>query len=328
MNKSIVLALASLTATIGCAEEPAVLNPNPPAAATNTAAAAPNPIPAAATNAPAAPATISVQEMLVTGPPQLKLHSLAMISQGNVKGEVDESYLPGFTVCSDDSALPVRSVAAQLLGRHFVQGKETPNPEAVELLIKLSRDESSDVRYNAVYHGLTQIKDKSDDILNLLIDMAATQREQSLYDRIAESLENARERVAGILDRKLRDGDNIAIFEIYEDLTGRKPAQADKYLEMPSSRPRLFILSGEGSDPEAYKAELVKTLKAEGIENPDVRVSGVGENYVLLLKTFMTGDYLTVEKAFTNHPKFKITQEMWLTPELEIQIEAMRKMRR
>ena len=241
MNKSIVLGLACLTATIGCAEETTAPD-STPAAATNAQAAASRPIPpSAATNVPAGPGSISIQEMLVSGPPQLKLHSLAMISQGNVKGEVDESFLPGLTVCSEDSALPVRSVTAQLLGKYFVQGKETPNPEAVELLIKLSEDESADVRYSAVYHGLTQIPDKSDETLTLLIDMAATQREQSLYDRIAESLVNDRARVAGMLDQKLQDGDNIAIYEIYEDLTGQKPANADKYLTMPSSRPPFYL---------------------------------------------------------------------------------------
>lgn len=307
MNKPILLAIGCLAATIGCAEE----------------TAAPTPIPDAATNAPAAAATISVQEMLVMGPPQLKLHSLAMISQGNIPGEVDESFLPGFTVCAEDSALPVRSISAQLLGKHFVQGKANPNPEAVELLIKLSEDDSPDVRYKAVYHGLTQISDKSDEMLTRLIDIATTDRTQSLYDRIAESLQADHERVAAILDQKLMDGSDVALYEIYEDLTGKAPANADKYLEMPSSRPRLFIFSGVGSDPEAGKADLEKTLKAEGVENPDVRISGVGENYVLLLKTFMTKDYLAVERAFANHPKYSITQEMWLTPELEIQIEDM-----
>lgn len=317
MNKSIVLALASLVATIGCAEEPAAPSAVPASA----------PIPAFATNAPASPSSISIQEMLVSGPPQLKLHSLAMISQGNIPGEVDESFLPGFTLCSEDSALPVRSITAQLLGQYFVQGKENPNPEAIELLIKLSRDDSSDVRYNAVYHGLTQISDKSDEMLMLLIDIATTDRRQSLYDRIMESLQTDQERVVVILDQKLMDGSDIAIYEIYEDLTGQEPANADKYLEMPSSRPRLFIFSADGSDPEARKAELIAILKAEGIENPDVRVSGPGGNYVLLLKTFITKDYLTVEKAFASHPKYRITQDMWLTPELEIQIEAMQKLK-
>ena len=323
MNKSIILALASLAATIGCAEETAAPAPVPSAATNAPAAPATNAPAALATNAPAALATISVQEMLVTGPTQLKLHSLAMISQGNIPGEVDESFLPGFTVCSEDSALPLRSVTARLLGRYFIQGKESPNPEAVGLLIKLSTDDSSDVRYNAVYHGLTQIDDKSDAMLNLLIDIAMTDRELSLYDRIAESLREDHEKVAVILDQKLADGNDIAVYEIYEDLTGQQPANADKYLEMPSSRPRLFIFSGEGSDPEAYKAELVKALKAEGIKNPDVRVSDMGENYVLLLKTYMTKDYQTVENVFANHPQYKITQDMWLTPELEIQIEDM-----
>jgi HEAT repeat protein len=257
----------------------------------------------------------------------MKFHSLAMMSQGSIPGTVDESYLPGLAVCADDSSPAIRSVTAQLLGRYFVQGKKTPNPEALELLIKLSGDESSDVRFNAVYYGLSQIQDKSDDTLNLLIDIATKQREQSLYDRIAESLSNDRERAAAILDRKLQDDDNIAIYEIYEDMTGQKPANADKYLAMPSSRPRLFIFTGEGSDPEVVKTELEKALKAEGIENPDVRVSDAGENYVLFLKVYITKDYLTVEKAFSDHPEFKITQEMWLTPEMEIQIEAMQKMK-
>ena len=58
-----------------------------------------------------------------------------------------------------------------------------------------------------------------------------------------------------------------------------------------------------------------------------MRISGEGDSHVLLLKTFITKDYLTVEKSFSNHPKYKITQDMWLTPELEIQIEVMEKMR-
>ncbi len=276
------------------------------------------------TNAPAGPETISIQEMLVIGPSGLKLHSLAMITQGKAKDGVDESFLPGFKVCTEDSATPVRSLTARLLGQHFVEGKETPNPEAVTLLITLAEDESSDVRYSAVYHGLTQIQNKSPEIVELLIDVAVSNREQRLYERIIQSLEGNREQVVRILDKKLKDGDDIAIYEIYEDLAGKKPAGADKYLDMPSSRPKMFIFKGEENDPEAFQAELEKELKAVGIENPELSISGVGDNYVLLLKTYLTKDRIAVEKSFTDHGKFKITQDMWLTPELEIQIDAMR----
>ncbi len=276
------------------------------------------------TNAPAGPETISIQEMLVIGPSGLKLHSLAMITQGKAKDGVDESFLPGFKVCTEDSATPVRSLTARLLGQNFVEGKETPNPEAVTLLITLAEDESSDVRYSAVYHGLTQIQNKSPKIVELLIDVAVSNREQRLYERIIQSLEGDREQVVRILDKKLKDGDDIAIYEIYEDLAGKKPAGADKYLDMPSSRPKMFIFKGEENDPEAFHAELEKELKAVGIENPELSISGVGDNYVLLLKTYLTKDRIAVEKSFTDHGKFKITQDMWLTPELEIQIDAMR----
>ncbi|RKX46102.1 MAG: hypothetical protein DRP64_03725 [Verrucomicrobia bacterium] len=276
------------------------------------------------TNAPTGPKTISLQEMLVIGPSGLKLHSLAMITQGKAKDGVDESFLPGFKVCSEDSATPVRSVTARLLGQHFVEGKETPNPEAVSLLIKLGQDESSDVRYSAVYHGLTQIQNKSPETVELLIDVAVSNREQGLYERIIQSLEGDREQVVRILDKKLKDGDDIATYEIYEDLAGKKPAGAEKYLDMPSSRPKMFIFKGGGDDAEAFKAELESELDSIGIEALEPSISGVGENYVLLLKTYLTKDRIAIEEAFADHGKFKITQEMWLTPKLEIQIDAMR----
>ncbi len=284
-------------------------------------ALAQSPIP---TNAPAAPKTISIQEMLVIGQSGMRLHSLAMITQGKLKGEVDERFLPGFKACSEDTATPVRSVSARLIGQHLVAGKENPNPEAIALLMKLARDESADVRYSAVYHGLTQIKNKSDETIELLVKVAADNREQGLYDRIIESLEDHQGKVVQILDKNLAEGSCVAFYEIYKDLTGKEPADIDKYLNMPSSRPCIFIFKGKGNDSEAFKAELEIVLKSQGIANPDLFISGVSANYVLLLKTHLTKERILVEKIFADHDRFEITQNIWLTPELEIQIDAMR----
>jgi len=287
-----------------------------------TMALAENPVPQ--TNAPAAPKTISIQEMLVIGNSGMRLHSLAMITQGKVKGDIDERFLPGFKACAEDPATPVRSVASRIMGQNLVAGVEEPNPEVVELLMKLAQDESTDVRYNAVYHGLSQVKDKSDEIIALLIDVAATNREQGLYERIIQSLENNREQVIRILDKKLTDENSVATYEIYEDMTGKIPVDADKYLEMPSSRPKMFIFKGGSDDAEVFKAKLESELNSLGLESPELLISGVGENYVLLLKTYLTKDRLAIENAFSDHDQFTVTQDMWLTPELEIQIEAMR----
>lgn len=281
-------------------------------------------LPEAQTNAPSTPGTISIQEMLVIGNSGLRLHSLAMITQGKVKSGVDESFMPGFKACAEDPGTPIRSVAARIMGQELVAGKDNPNPEAVELLMKLAKDESADVRFSAVYYGLSQLKDKPDAVVEMLLDVAASNREHSLYDQIVQSLENSHDQTTRILDRKLKDGDSISIFEIYEDMTGKKPPNSDKYLNMPSSQPRLFIFKGDGDDAEAFKSGLERELKSLGLENPDLFISGVGSNYVLLLKTYLTKDRLAVEKYFATHDKFKITQDMWLTPELEVQIDAMR----
>lgn len=276
------------------------------------------------TNAPTAPKTISIQEMLVIGHSGLKLHSLAMITQGKVEGGIDASFMPGFKACADDPATPVRSVAARIMGQNLVAGLDKPNPEAVALLMKLATDESADVRFNAVYHGLAQLNTKSNEIIALLLDVAASNRDHTLYNRIAESLKESQEEVTKILDEKLKTEDSIAVFEIYADMTGKQPPSNDKFLDLPSSRPKVFIFKGGTDDAEAYKAELADELKALGIKDPSLFISGVGANHVLLLKTYLTKDRLTVEKAFAKHSKFTLTQELWLTPELEIQIDAMR----
>lgn len=279
---------------------------------------------APSTNAVSSPKTISIQEMLVIGNSGMRLHSLAMITQGKVKNGVDESFLPGFKACSEDPATPVRSVAARIMGQNLVEGKEAPNLEAIELLIKLAQDESADVRFNAVYHGLAQLNTKSDEIIALLLDVAASNREHTLYARIVESVESNHETTARILDEKLKTGDSIATYEIYEDMTGTPPPNSDRFLDMPSSRPKVFIFKGGESEAETFKAELTSALQTAGIDSPDLQISGVGANYVLMLKTYLTKDRLTVEKTFSGHDTFTITQEMWLTPELEIQIDAMR----
>lgn len=281
----------------------------------------------AQTPSPAMPSsgTVTIQEMLVTGHSGLKLHSLAMITQGKVTTGVDESFLPGFKTCANDTAAPVRSITARLLGQHFVQNQDQPNPEAVALLTKLSQDETQDVRYNAVYFGLSQIKDKSSEIVDLLINLATTNRDPALYERIIESLEPNQQQVTELLDKKLAESDNVAFFEIYKDFTGKTPALTEKFMNMPSSRPRVFVFNSEGSDAEANKAKLEKELIKAGLQEPDVLISGSGENHVLLVKTYLVKDYKAVETNAADHSEFKLSQSMWLTPQLETQIDALRK---
>ncbi|MDF7800961.1 HEAT repeat domain-containing protein [Pontiellaceae bacterium B1224] len=276
------------------------------------------------TNAPANGKTsISIQEMLKTGPTQLKMHSLMMVLQGNIK--VDDSYLPGLLICAQDQDALLRSTSARILGENFIANQENPNQEVLEILTQLAQDPSADVRFNAAYYGLSQIGTITPELAELLIDIAANERKPELQDRIIIALANYQPQVIEIFDRKLSGNNSIAYFEIYEEFTGSEPENAEKYLDMPSSRPHLIIVKPTGKDASTAKSSLIAALEKDGLKNPSVVISGKGENFVLMLTTYITRDYQTAKAFLTGNEKFPIMQDMWLTPELEIQIEAIRK---
>ncbi|MDF7826957.1 HEAT repeat domain-containing protein [Pontiellaceae bacterium B12227] len=277
------------------------------------------------TNAPNQKSSISLQEMLISGPPQLKMHSLSLIIQGQVKGEIDDSYLPGLKACAEDNSAAIRSFAARLLGVHFIQNKETPNAEALSTLEKLAYDPSDDVRFNAVYHGLSQIETITPQHAELLIDLAAKEQKPILKDRIIVALANYQPQVEEILNKKLQGNNAMAYFEIYEEFTGKAPENSEKFLNMPSSRPRMFVIKAkQGGASASAKRKLTKALAQAGIKDPTISISGTGENYVLMLTTYIAKDYLTAKKFLGNAPDYGVVQDMLLTPELEVQLESMR----
>ncbi|MDF7805826.1 HEAT repeat domain-containing protein [Pontiellaceae bacterium B12219] len=267
--------------------------------------------------------SISVQKMLQTGPTQLKMHSLIMIRQGNIAGKVDDTYLPGLLICSQDSDALLRSTSARILGEHFIANHDTPNPEALEALVKLTNDPSDDVRFNATYYGLTQVKDITPELAEQLIDIAATERKPELQDRIIVALANYQPQVVEILDRKLAGDNSVAYFEIYEEFTGQEPKNADKYLDMPSSRPHLLIIKPTDKNAEAAQTALTIALTKAGLKSPNSTISGSENNPVLILTTYITRDYQTARQLLSDTEEFSIMQDMWLTPELELQIKAM-----
>lgn len=280
--------------------------------------------PSAVAQMPTASQPISAKEMLLVGPSPMKLHALSVITQNIEKNNIDESYLPGLKVCAEDPDDLVRSVTAKLLGKYFIEGKETPDPTAAALITKLAGDTSSLVRYNAIYYGLAAMEDKSAEIIALLIEAVSIDRDSLLNEQITQSLKNYHDETVKILDEKLKTDNPITFFEIYEPLTGVKPVATERLLNMPSSRPVLFVFMGGGDHPDKFKAELKNELKALGLQNPEIFDAGSGDNYAVLLKTFVTRDRVTVEEAFTNQAKFPMPQIWWLTPEVEVLFDNKR----
>ena len=126
---------------------------------------------------------VSLKEMLISGPPQLKMHALAMITQNKVQDEVDESYLPALRACANDESAAIRMVAAGIIGDLFIKDKLAPSTEAIELLHTLAKDHE-DVRFTALNKGLCEIQPKSEALIATLIDVAASERDATLLEKI------------------------------------------------------------------------------------------------------------------------------------------------
>lgn len=330
MNKAILF-LALPAISIAMAGTP---QKNLPASSSTNIQAQTNPVPTpsqvptnAVSTAPATPATISVQDMLENPPfPQLRMHALSVVSK---KEKLDDSYLKSFERCLEDDAPAIRGIVAQQIGNFFIKEIQNPNPEAIRLLMDLTRDESKDVCFNAVFYGLAKLEKKSDEVVERLLEVAMRQRDNNmLYDTIVESLKPYTSITKATLDATLGSedpGQALAAFEIYEDMTGESAENADRFLKMPSSRPNVFILKGDTEDAQAHQAQLEAYLEKEGMENPETFISGSDGKYILMLKTFLTSDRLLAEKLFKGESPFELTQQLWLSPELEVQINAMRK---
>ena len=113
---------------------------------------------------------ISVKQMLLSGPSEIKLHSLAMITQGKINDKLDDTYIEAFEVCSMDKYVPVRMTTAKILGKYYVKDKKFINPKVISILKNLAKDKSEFVSSVAIREGLFYILNNEDEEIKRLIN--------------------------------------------------------------------------------------------------------------------------------------------------------------
>ena len=265
---------------------------------------------------------VSLKEMLISGPPQLKMHALAMITQNKVQDEVDESYLHALRACASDESAAIRMVAAGIIGDLFIKDKLAPSSEAIELLHTLAKDTHEDVRFTALNKGLCEIQPKSEALIATLIDVAASERDATLLEKIKHVIADEAATEA-LLNARLAEVGSVEYFETYRYILGKDPADIEPFLDMPSSRPRLFFFLATEPDESLALQELDRQLKQLGIREPILSKYGSTGEPLYMLKTFLTHDYMVVEKYFSDATDYTLSQSFWLTPKLEMEINAL-----
>lgn len=164
-----------------------------------------------------------IKKDLMSGHTEERLETLKLIQQHRLTLIMNEEFIPAFAASASDDSAKVRNLTAVQIGGTWIWGQKNQPQEAIDLILKLSNDTDRQVRYNAVYYGLSTIREKSDKVIKRLLEMALTDREANLYHRIAWGLQSQRPDAARILDDWIQNEDldrQKAAESIYKDMTG------------------------------------------------------------------------------------------------------------
>ena len=126
---------------------------------------------------------ISIDEMLISGPTQLKMHALIQISENQINEDYNENLIEALTVTSTNSDIAIRTLTAKSVGKLFIQNKKHPNDKAIKILFKLSEDINSEVSLSAIKE-LCKIKEMHNDLIEKLIRIIEHDRRQIIIDTV------------------------------------------------------------------------------------------------------------------------------------------------
>jgi serine/threonine protein kinase/protein involved in polysaccharide export with SLBB domain len=163
--------------------------------------------------------------VLASGSSEERLKALQTILAQRIALIMDDSFVAAFAKCAEDKDRQVRVQTTIIAGANWVWEAQEQNPEAIQLMLKLSKDDVRDVRYNAVYYGLSTVRNKSDDVIRRLLEMAFEDREWNLFNRIEWGLRDDRDRVATMLTEYINEENEAhsnAAREVFKQLTGRE----------------------------------------------------------------------------------------------------------
>ena len=169
-----------------------------------------------------------IKETLASGSSEKRMETLRLIAQERLTLIMDDTFVSAYARCAESPEPKIRSEVARQVGERWVWSAEKQNQEAIELMLKLSHDDDREVRGNAVYFGLSTIRNKNETVIKRLLEMALTDRERNrsgTFGRIIWGLASDRDSVKRLLDDYLKSPDlqqAKAAREIYEAFTGRK----------------------------------------------------------------------------------------------------------
>jgi hypothetical protein len=154
-----------------------------------------------------------LRQRLLTGDGKARREALGLIQRERIAPLMDDSFLDAMEACAKDGDSGIRNDTARLTGQRWIWGAQEQSPRAIALMRQLAADEKRDVRNNAVYFGLSTIRQKDKSALSQLVRMALKDHEPDLHGRIVWSLTGLQQETRSLL------------IQVLSDELGRTPAE-------------------------------------------------------------------------------------------------------
>lgn len=164
-----------------------------------------------------------VHQALLEGDSAARRAALDRIQEESLVLIMDDSYLPAFAACATDADASVRRDVVRTVGGHWVWRGIEQHPDAIALMLKMSADENHQVQYDAVYYGLSTVREALPEVTRRLLDMAMFESVMDMQSRIVWGLQHKKEQVSEMLLEDLNSGEEarvIAAYAIYPQMVG------------------------------------------------------------------------------------------------------------
>ena len=118
---------------------------------------------------------------LTRGDSPSRLQLLRKMMRDRIPLILDDKFQAAFTAAVNDESPEVRDLAVILMGMRW---NVTDHPETLQTMMRASKDPNPQVRYNAVYYGLSNYRGDDDAVGERLVEMATNSRDPNLQQRI------------------------------------------------------------------------------------------------------------------------------------------------
>lgn len=277
-----------------------------------------------------------LRERLLKGDTQARQAVVKVMYEGAM-ALVDDSFVAPFAAAALDPDPKLRASIASLAGDTLVWSAKTQNPEAIKLMLLLSRDENHRVRDQAVYYGLSTVSEKDEAVLRRLIEIALADHEWNSYGRCVWGLRfsmrgPARDTIERILKETLdattaTERQTASTVLLYRNLFNAPPPRSERFSEAMKRYPEdLFVVpvqpggAFKPATPDELWQEVRRTLPAgspaERMANPDARRDGT-----LLVKVRGKDALDALKTAIAKNSKLRQGEPGPLAPEMQLYLE-------